>query len=110
LVKISYKAATTAATSPATPPNPANIAFAPPVELTGAGVVVVLERIVEFDLVVVAGALVVVIMVEVVVEAAVVLVLEAVLALELVLDVVEAEVVVVAEALAKDAEYAEQRA
>jgi len=68
-----------------------------------------LERIVEFALVVVAGALVVVIM-DVVVEAAVVLVLDAVLALEPVLDVVGAEVVVVAETPDKDAEYAEQRA
>jgi len=87
---------------------------------------VVLERIVEFDLVVVAGALVVDVVTAVVedavvedavvedavVEAAVVLVLEAVLALELVLvlDVVGAEVVVVAETDARDAEYAEQRA
>jgi hypothetical protein len=61
-----------------------------------------LERIVEFDLVVVAGALVV--------GGAVVLVLEAVPALGLVLDVVGAEVVVVAETPAKDAEYAEHLA
>jgi hypothetical protein len=66
-----------------------------------------LERIVEFDLVVVAGALVFV-MVEVVVRAAVVL--EAVLALGPVLDVVGAEVVVVAETAARDAEYAEHLA
>jgi len=105
----SYKAATKAATSPATPPKPAIIAFAPPVDDTGGGVVTVLERLVEFDAAVVAGALVVV-TVEVVVEAAVVLVLETELEPELELDVVAADVVVVAETLAKDAEYEEQRA
>jgi hypothetical protein len=105
LSKFPYKAATKAATSPATPPKPAIIAFAPPVDDTGGGVVAVLERIVEFDGAVVAGALVV-LTVEVVVEAAAVLVLEAVLEL----DVVAAEVVVVAETLAREAEYAEQRA
>jgi isocitrate lyase len=70
-----------------------------------------LDRLVEFEGDVVAGALVV-LTVEVVVEVAVVLVLvlEAVLPLELELDVVAAEVVVVAETLAKEAEYAEQRA
>jgi len=109
LSKFPYKAATKAATSPATPPKPAIIAFAPPVDDTGGGVVAVLERIVEFDAAVVAGALVV-LTVEVVVEAVVVLVLEAVLEPELEPDVVAAEVVVVAETLAKEAEYAEQRA
>jgi len=100
---ISYKAATKAATSPATPPIPAIIAFAPPVELTGGGVVVVLESVVEFDFGVVAGA-VVVVTVEVLIEAALVLVLEGVLEPELVLEVVGAEVVVVAETAVRDAE------
>jgi len=72
-----------------------------------------LELVVEVDLAVVDVILVVGTVVEVLVEAAVVLVLEGKLELELVLavlDVVGAEVVVVAETLAREAEYAEQRA
>jgi len=107
LPTFSYKAATKAATSPATPPNPAIIAFAPPVELTGGGVVDVFESVVEFDLVVVGATLVVAAVVEVLVVAAVVL--EGVLEPDE-LFVTGAAVVVVADAVAMDAEYAEHRA
>jgi hypothetical protein len=112
LSNFSYRAAAITPTIPAIPPNPIINAFAPPVELTGGGVVDVFESAVEFDLVVVATTLdVVAVTVDLPVETTPVL--EGKLELELpigVLDFVGPEVVVVAGAVAMDAEYEEQRA